>query len=49
MRNLKYKPKSYRLAEETIKNLEEIAKDNKLSYNMLFTRLINIYNEKNKK
>lgn len=44
-----YKPKSYRLNEETINNLAEIAEAEGISYNMLFVRFIRIYKNKKKK
>lgn len=41
-----YTTKSYRLSEETKRNLEELSFKEKLSYNLLFSRLINNYNNK---
>ena len=45
MKDINYKPKCYRLANKTIKNLAEISFKEKLSYNLLFTRFINNYNK----
>ncbi len=40
-KNIDYPLKSYRLSEETIKNLEKIKKEKGISYNMLFVKLLN--------
>lgn len=45
MKNINYRVKGYRLSDKTIKNLAEISFKEKLSYNLLFSRLINIYNK----
>jgi len=39
-----YPLKSFRLNKKTIKNLEKIKNETNLSYNMLFYKLINLYN-----
>lgn len=47
MKDTNYKPKCYRLADKTIKNLAEISHKEKLSYNLLFSKFINNYNKSN--
>ena len=47
MRELEYKPKSFRLNEKTYNTIKEIAKKDKLSYNLLFIEMINLYKKNN--
>lgn len=40
---IKYRPKSYRLHEETVKRLSVLAKEENLSFNLLILRLLDKY------
>jgi ssDNA-binding Zn-finger/Zn-ribbon topoisomerase 1 len=43
--HINYKTKNFRLSEKTVENLDKIKNETGLSYNMLFTAIINSYME----
>jgi predicted DNA-binding protein len=46
MRNLHYKPRSFRLNEKTVENLKKIRRETGLSYNQIITEMIRSYFKK---
>lgn len=46
MRNMHYKPISFRLSEKTVENLKKIHRETGLSYNLLFSEMIRSYFKK---
>lgn len=46
MRNMHYKPISFRLSDRTVGNLKKIHRETGLSYNLLFSEMIRSYFKK---
>lgn len=46
MRNMHYKPISFRLNDKTVEKLKKIHNETNLSYNLIFTEMIKSYFKK---